>query len=1575
MWKRIRIPLLAALAVCMLAAVFSWRMNFLNVPLSAALSDITGSPAAFSRVEYRLFNRVTLVDLAIGDNFRCGEVTVYFNPFKLLFGLRHPETSLTRIHFTNPRLTHPETLAPLIARLNTGGGGKASSLRITWENGALSAGSLAFYQFSGQVKTDGRGARGRMAARSGENTISLALDSRTGETAGFSGKARISGPDAALDVTARGNINEKGSITAAAEVESGKWNGFFLDGSTVSFSLDGGAFTGSFKGPMGCYATLSGSDTAHFDIFADLALEGLRRDAKGHILLKGIRDGDAVRGDAKLAALSFNSFDVGDINLVFSRVSTDSWKANGRMEPAGYTFAALVNGFSDLSVYLKAGEKGFGRITGSLSPLRLDTRLSGWPMAHLPVIAGMYPGLEGSLDITGEFRDTQWKLDAFAKECRAADLAPFGFSARFLGYGGDLFAKAESADQGWDLSGKLLKGGGWDLQLTAKDLDLGNLLAISRQKAPLEGKVTGTAAYSSSGKGAARLAAKNLSWKSNPLGNGRLDVEADPGIIHLRDLSLYKDKGTATARGELGRGGNAASSSLDLTFHHYPTPAGEMHGKFLIAGDLGDENGGEFNGEVASTGFSLGKWKAEAVRAALICSRQRIVLNDLFVPPFASGNATLYPATGMLHGKIAILSLSLGDVLPELQGRLQGTAEISGALDKPVIALSYSVDDTVYGKLRFAQSGTVRFSGGTVSADTVVVSSGSCKLTLNGELLPDTRVRGILEDFPVAMLKNFGAPDTGATGTLSGTIEVSGKPSAPLFDADLSGRGITMGKTPVSELTANLRFSDSTVYVDTFTAKFSDSEFRVLPASTIDIAARKFSLRSDCRNVHLGPSDLFGSLKLSGSWHGGGTERLSANAVMSGSDLWLNRHNIGSLNVTVAYKNDEIVFKPRGDLPVRVSGAIDLSAYPRLNFRKLTLGGNDQPSLVLDGSFGPSFWDFTVTGKSVPAEPVAELLGSPVPMTGSADITVTGRGSIDHPQIEAGLNVWNGTVSEVPFDNIDIRLSARQDVVTVIGAKLVRKNLYTISAYGFSPFFLTAEGKARVRNNPIDLSVNIDEGSLDVLRGIDANIRSARGGLRAQAHITGTLSNSVGNGYLRVANGEIQSKRYFNKLDGLNIDLSWKNNVLTVKEFSGRIDDGRMRVKGTVTLSGIRPKAYNLTWETEGGKGIPISIPELPIPTPLLKAEDWEFLSNYSRAEPRFSLRFTGPASGPTLAGWIELDNAHFTYPPLRKSAASGSESILDGLWPRLSWDLEIRSGKNCWFDNELVSVNTTGGIKLTGKGAYPRVNGRVETIRGTATYFGTEFTIRRAALDVVNEACFLQAEADSRTFGANDSEADTIYMYIDKADLATMQPRFISRNNPTLTSEQAMSRATGLNIDSMSPAEAQYYLRKSLIRFFDSSLTTPLAKGLLRRSGLVDTFHVQYKTQGQQDLPNEAPNAPSKMVVPDNPSLADYLAGTKYSMEKYLTDRMLFGYSMTFDQDQSRLDLRHELEVSYNLLSNLFLKGSYELETKDSLRQYDRRITLEQQFRFGWFGSPQSPPAKRPPKKTSISPAKASPL
>jgi translocation and assembly module TamB len=1019
--------------------------------------------------------------------------------------------------------------------------------------------------------------------------------------------------------------------------------------------------------------------------------------------------------------------------------------------------------------------------------------------------------------------------------------------------------------------------------------------------------------------------------------DARVTASIEKEAIKVKELSVRSGKGTLDVSTDLFYGDTAGESKADIRFSHFPVNNRTLHGSIDIKGTLSKKNGWQFAGTCQTGKFQYDRWSAQKIRSFLAVTAGRIDLKGLQVDSFLNGNLSFLYEQKMIDSTLLLHRLPLSMLLSGLQGHASGTAVIKGAMHNPDIALNITAPDGRYNEVPFTIGGKFVHKNNEVYCSDLALSSGDSRVTASGRLLPRLAVTAAVKDFSLAIAEKSLKTSIPVRGLFSGTADITGTFSDPKVTAELAGRAVSLDSLQFSECKTKLSASRDAVDLSYMSLKFSDSELKLQPESIIDLKKRTFALHSEWRNIHAGPADLFGALLFKGSWSNERNTPLINGTITTGN-FWLNQHVLDKTTIAVSFNNHVLTFLPQNDQKLKLEGAIDLRAWPELSFKQWQIRHGNR-SLTLQGILGDQRWDFNVAGRLIDSETLSELLNLSFGIEGDIDLTVIGKGSVDHPQIEGSLSAANGAIANVPFDSVNLQISARQDVLTISNARLVKKDQYTVIAMGYTPFFLNDSGKKRVLNRPLDLTVTIEEGTLNLLKGISSDIVSADGNLRAQARLSGTLSKPVGNGFVRISNGMINAKRYFSKLSGLTVDLLWKDNLLTIKDFNGRIGDGRVRMKGGLVLQGLSLKTVNVAFFTDGSRGVPIFVPELPIPSPLIKSDEWQLFSNSSHGTPRFNVQLSGPGDNMLLSGWVELENTHFSYPPPATAEAADGDVLMDAIWPRISWDLELRSGKNTWYDNELVNVSIMGGIRLSGKGAFPSVDGKVESVRGTITYIGREFTIRQALLEINHDSVFVEGEAETEVNGKNSSDSDVIRMYIDKSKIENLKPRFVSKSDPEMTPEKALAKATGVDPENYSNVDQDFIMRQQLIRLIDSTLTTPLARNLLSRSGLADSFRVKYINQ-------EA----IKPAIPGSPTLTELLYGTKYSVEKHLTNQILFGYSVTFDQAQNRLDLRHELELSYRLQKNTFLTGSYELESKyNTLRQPDRRITLEQQWRFGW--------------------------
>jgi len=1535
MWKKARVLIIAITALGFLTVFFSWQINFLNLPVRMAIEDLTGQSVTFQSINYHFFNRLTVEHLTLGKHFRCESLTVYVTPWKLLANPDKPQCALSHIHISRPWISADADFMELLGKMKLkGSGGPAGNIRISWDNAEISNRFLPISQLNGQIKLAEK-VSGKMSGKTRNHQLNISLlqeisgHSTRGEIIG-----KIAGPVTNAELRIAWDRSPDETITASLDAPKIQWREFNLANSTGTLSYGKDGFAATIVNAGGNIQA-AGRDADHFRVQGNMLAGSVLPAATGQFKLLIEKDSDTMRGFINGSGIAFKQVYFGNLNISFSRMGDGTWSYGGLLDTARYSFNGVLKSSRELELYMRAGRKGFGKVSGSIDPLKLDVKLMNWPAENIPVPGGMYSGIKGILAVRGTITADSAVFDLTANGMQVMGGKQQSLNAHLAMQSGRWFCQAASETNDWRISGRYLSGNEWDAKAEFKELMLTDYLPWIRCRWPIYGRISGTANYSSQGMGDAQFLVNGVTWDNQPVGNGKLNMRLTPEELEIKEIALRSGKGTMTGHALIGLSPNNNFCDVGISFYHFQFTTVMLHGPLAVKGKLDDVYGHRaFVGVLQSGNFGINSWMTRRLYADISLSNRSLKIRNLVWSPLIQGGFRIDFLSRALTGKLAVNNLPLENLSTGIRGNLKGTAFLAGTIDAPEVNLEYAVANMRYNAISFSHSGVAVYRNKSLFFDKVRLSMGTGIVNLSGKAWPDVKLAGNIDSCPAQMFSALSGVAVPLSGSFSGPIKIEGALRSPAISLDIIGKGVSCAGTGLSECKAKFRYHQGTVSVDSLSAKRNDSELHLLAGTRINITRQHFDVVSESRNVHLGPVDCFGNLKVSGDWKLL-DNKVSLSGLLNADNFWINQHNVEELAIGLSYKDGVVTFSPPHDTALRMTGSVDFRQWPQVKFDRWNLASRDKGEFGVDGEIGDREWQFSLSGKSVDAETVSEMLGLPMGLAGNLDITMIGRGSLEHPSIEGSISIANGTVSEVPFDSINVQFNVRQDVLTLMRARLMRKDQYSISATGFCPLFLTEGGKKHMLSRPIDLTVNIEEGTLNLLTALTSDIKSASGSLRAQGRITGTFERPVSNGYLKVINGEINSKRYFSKWAGMNVDFLWKDNLLSIRELNGRVGDGRVAGSGTIQFDGFHAKEYALQFESVGNRGVPLSIPELPIPSPLFKSQEWEFFSNLSHGNPRFALKFSGTGEKPVLSGWIEIENTHFTYPSLAKGG--GGESILDPLFAKLLLDLDIRSGKNTWYDNELCSVNVTGGIHLKGKWFSPSASGRMESVRGTVSYLGIEFKIKQAALEIVKETAYLEGEAESEIYGKTAAENDVIQLYIDKARIEHIKPRFVSKNNPDMTPEKALLRATGIDPEIYSQADQEYMLRQQMIRLVDSTLTTPLARNLLRKSGIVDSFRVQYLSQ-----------EPIKPLNPANPTLTELFYGTKYSLEKYLTDRMFLGYSVTFDQIQNRLDLRHEMELSYRWQKNIFLKGTYELQTDNPIRQPDRRITLEQQWRFG---------------------------
>jgi hypothetical protein len=367
---------------------------------------------------------------------------------------------------------------------------------------------------------------------------------------------------------------------------------------------------------------------------------------------------------------------------------------------------------------------------------------------------------------------------------------------------------------------------------------------------------------------------------------------------------------------------------------------------------------------------------------------------------------------------------------------------------------------------------------------------------------------------------------------------------------------------------------------------------------------------------------------------------------------------------------------------------------------------------------------------------------------------------------------------------------------------------------------------------------------------------------------------------------------------------------------------------------------------TIGKKGIKIVVPELS----MLVGRPQKQLPSFG--EPVFSLNLTGRKENLKLSGFIQFDNTRFTYPPLK---GAEENELISKLFGDCKWDVELKTGRNTWYESDTMHLNIEGSLEFTNKLPDLIINGKIESSKGKINYINKSCDVKQAVFEVIDNECFFQATAETSAVfmvsrqpvgkGKIDKEIDKeigkVEIVIPRAPVGEVEPIFVSREHYDMSSEKLLEATYGLG-EEIGPEERALFLKRQLVRMFDSTLHSPLARSFLQRSKLIDDVVVSYPLSDEPE---------SKTDASATTSLTDFLIGTKWSFEKYLARNVTLAFSFILNKEQieRRPGLRREVELAYMLKPNLRVTGTYEIDPSDISRGSDRKIMIEPYWRFGW--------------------------
>lgn len=1238
--------------------------------------------------------------------------------------------------------------------------------------------------------------------------------------------------------------------------------------------------------------------------------------------------------DTKLFGYDIGKF---DLNAVNSKNSSYNISC---VHDSGNSFSTVIkrNGRHKTEVF--NNDIKLGEITGNYKKGTVSVDVKNLSVKNLPFIKKFSDTAKGRVSLYGTIGADKGIVHLKGTQLASKNLKGFDISGTLKKENSLWTSEIETKDKKIIVNGfyKTKKNNG--ITILYNGMDAHNLLnMLGVENFPLYGKVDGNIKFSSMD----YITYIDAKLKDGSLLNNKFKNWNISGNVSRTQLNIS----TFTFRG--GNTSVDITSSIDFTKQEDSSSFNCSIKNFKI-NDINLNYDMSFTGKYAGAGEITGMIKSDKLtlnefsfpyEAFVTLSLNKLNIKDFVNSNGLTGEINFDYATKNIEAVLKNNNSKISQYYPDIKGRLTSVLNISGNIRKPDISFDGKLKNAVYNKLLFDAKTNFSYKDNKFSLKKFQLASGKqneTQIDAYGVVMPKkTNVKvefaGISEDI-INKFVGFRTPFKGAfygNGTVSGKLK-NLKASLNLYADTLYIKTLKFNSFAAK---AKADEKKKTISIDNAKIKISDSEIKILSAD-FNAKTGKYNSKLKFVNTHLGPFDVFGNMNLTGKLIPGRTGSKYDGTITLG-DLWLNEEKIDTLALKYNITNRAFLFKTSDNNPLDISGSINFAQYPKINFKNILIGYNKR-KFTLNGTYFNDDINFNINGKNLDMGTLAGLFDMPVDTNGELNFSLKTSGSILNPNINLKANSVNGSVYHVPFDVFNVSAIVKDNNLNINDFSVVKKDKYTFTVDGYFPFWLDGSLKSKMMKRPVEVKYKLNDTGLYILNNISENsFTTKKGSLKIDGKLTGIRKNISNIGKLSLTGKNIKTNSYVNKIKDLDVDIVWNKNIFKIQDARAKVGSGVIEATGTVKMQGINPAYYDIGLFTPK-KGVPIVIKALPIPTSgVFKMESSNF-ANYSKGIPTFDFKLKGNAKNPKLTGWAVLENTTFCYPSPVKQNSPELPFFISQFLDNLYVNIDLKTANNTRYENSYIKMLLRGSINLKGKLEEILANGVVTSDDGLFSYLGNDFTIINSKMELINNDFFITAEGESEVYTTGDSDAEIIKIYIDRSDIDNLKTRFASKNDPTMDSKKALAKLTKTDPSNTSNLDTStdFLMKQQAIRMFSSNVATPLANTVLKKTGIVDNVRLGFVNQDTLQVSSD-----------EEASMAELLYGMKYSVEKNINRLLQVGYSVTFDKIQKEIDLKQAVEMSFKVNRNLFLKGSYGLNSDNPEYEPEKRVTLEQRIRF----------------------------
>ena len=1172
-------------------------------------------------------------------------------------------------------------------------------------------------------------------------------------------------------------------------------------------------------------------------------------------------------------------------------------------------------------------------LLGNYITKKIKINLQKCDVNKIPLVSS-YKQVKGILSVVGDIDEREGILNFKLENLNSQTIRNTTFAGYIKRNNTDWIFNVDTSDKKIVLDGIYAGRDLKEINCSFKDIDIKTILKIAKSDFDISGYATGYIKRYENKLSQIKMNIKDGKLYGNAFTKADITADISKTNIDIYDFNFIGKDMELTLKSSLNFDKEETLSYFNCDIKNFKLKSFLFNSQINFNGKIGTRTN-EIRGKLTIPKISINDVVFEDFIADIGLSLKQIQLRSFGNNNGLSGYLTYAFKEKTISSKIELAKTDLSKHHKLFKGNLSLESEIKGTVDNPEIETECAVKDGFFHKVKFSLNNKAVYKNhkGTIKAKLVM---DKANINLSGDIIKDElNLNFKFSNLTETVINNYMMFRTPIKGIFNGDGTVTGTIYEPKILMNCISDVVYFKNIKLNQFDSQVQMFDKDIVVNKAKAKLKDSEINV--NGKFNTKTGDYFSKFNFINLHVANFDLFGNIIFDGNMKrkiGGSTYK----GTIEINNMWINREKIDSLPFDYFIANKKITLNTKPDNKLQISGGIDFTKYPKLIFDNLTISHNNQ-ICIFDGSTSKDNININVNWNNLDSATMSRLFDLPFDVDGAVDFKLNASGSFLSPNILCSLKSKNGTIMDVPYDNADIDVKIEKNILIINKFNINKKNEYMADVIGFFPFWLDSSLKKEMMEKQVELQYEIKDDKLAMVKELtNQNVSVKNGNLKLKGTLTGIRKNIKNTGEMTITASNITAKNYINKVKKLTAKFIWEDSLAKIEEFEAVAGSGKINAEGSIKFRGLNPYLYDLTIFTSK-KGVPVVIKELPIPTSgIFKIEKTDKLTNYSKGVPAFNFKINGKYDEVKITGWAELENTRFSYPApdfIKKE----DDIDFDELFENCYIDIDLKTASNTRFENSFADANIKGKVNIKGSLDNIIANGILQSNDGKVFYMGNDLNVVDSKIEIINNKIFVTCEAETEVYTAGDSVPDVVKVYVSRSSIDDFKTRFVSKNDPTLSSDKVLYKVTKTDptTSTGSDTNTDFMVKQQIVRMFGSNVAVPLANTVLKKTGIVDNIRLGFVNQ---DMLQVDPNKPTKM--------ADLLYGMKYSAEKNLNRLLQVGYSVTFDQVQEEIDLKHSLEMSVRLSNSIFLRGSYGLQSNNPDYEPENKIMLEQRIRFG---------------------------